>query len=180
MIVLIDQDGVLADFEQGFLDAWRSRYPDRPFIPPADRTTFYIRDQYPAKFHADVMGIIESPGYYRNLPIVPGAKTAVEAMCAAGHQVYICTSPRSNHRNCVEEKYDWVLQHLGPELLQRLVLTRDKTLVKGDILIDDRPEIGGQLKPEWRQVLFATPANAHIKDLPRISWADWQSVIRKG
>jgi len=31
--VLVDMDGVLTDFESGFLDRWRELYADRIFIP---------------------------------------------------------------------------------------------------------------------------------------------------
>src|SRR5271169_8367 len=31
-VVLVDQDGVLADFEQGLLDAFRASHPGAPFI----------------------------------------------------------------------------------------------------------------------------------------------------
>lgn len=34
-------------------------------------------------------------------------------------------------------------KHLGQEFLEQIVLTRDKTVVSGDLLIDDRPDITG-------------------------------------
>ena len=34
-------------------------------------------------------------------------------------------------------------EHLGSEFTKRVILTRDKTLVRGDVLIDDKPTIGG-------------------------------------
>ena len=47
MIILIDQDGPLADFEKGFLDAWRAQFPNEHFVPLHRRRTFYVRDDYP-------------------------------------------------------------------------------------------------------------------------------------
>jgi 5' nucleotidase, deoxy (Pyrimidine), cytosolic type C protein (NT5C) len=40
-------------------------------------------------------------------------------------------------------QYEWVKQHLGKSALRRVILTCDKTLVNGDLLIDDRPAIKG-------------------------------------
>ena len=49
-VVLVDQDGVLADFEQGLLDAFRASHPGAPFIALADRRGFYAREQYPPEW----------------------------------------------------------------------------------------------------------------------------------
>lgn len=44
--VLVDMDGVLADFEGGFLKKYRARYPDDPHIPLEDRRGFWVSTQY--------------------------------------------------------------------------------------------------------------------------------------
>lgn len=44
--VLVDMDGVLADFEGGFLKKFRARYPDTPYITLEDRRGFWVSEQY--------------------------------------------------------------------------------------------------------------------------------------
>lgn len=44
--VLVDMDGVLADFEGGFLKKYRARYPDDPYISQEDRRGFWVSAQY--------------------------------------------------------------------------------------------------------------------------------------
>lgn len=44
--VLVDMDGVLADFEGGFLRRYRSRYPTEPYIALDDRRGFWVSSQY--------------------------------------------------------------------------------------------------------------------------------------
>lgn len=44
--VLVDMDGVLADFEGGFLKKYRARYPDEPYISLDDRRGFWVSTQY--------------------------------------------------------------------------------------------------------------------------------------
>lgn len=41
-------------------------------------------------------------------------------------------------------QYAWVEKHFGPDFLEQVVLTRDKTVVSADLLIDDRPDITGK------------------------------------
>lgn len=40
-------------------------------------------------------------------------------------------------------QYRWVEKHLGPQFVERIILTRDKTVVLGDLLIDDKDSIQG-------------------------------------
>lgn len=44
--VLVDMDGVLADFEGGFLKKYRARYPEDPHITLDDRRGFWVSTQY--------------------------------------------------------------------------------------------------------------------------------------
>lgn len=44
--VLVDMDGVLADFEGGFLKKYRARYPNDPYISLEDRKGFWVSAQY--------------------------------------------------------------------------------------------------------------------------------------
>lgn len=47
-------------------------------------------------------------------------------------------------RVCVRVQYAWVEKHLGYDFLEQVILTRDKTLISGDVLIDDKPDILGE------------------------------------
>lgn len=44
--VLLDMDGVLADFEGGFLKKYRERYPNEPYISLEERRGFWVSTQY--------------------------------------------------------------------------------------------------------------------------------------
>ena len=128
-MVLVDQDGVLADFERGLLDAFRARHPGAPFVALADRREFYAREQYPPEWAEAIDAIIHTEGFYRNLPAIEDAPAALEEMLEVGHVVFLCTSPVISSRWCVPEKLAWVEHHLGLAWLRRTVITPDKTLV---------------------------------------------------
>lgn len=51
--VLVDMDGVLADFEGGFLEKYRTRYPEEPYISMDDRRGFWVSAQY-GKLRSDL------------------------------------------------------------------------------------------------------------------------------
>ncbi|MVW71995.1 5'-3'-deoxyribonucleotidase [Bordetella sp. 15P40C-2] len=177
MLILLDQDGVLADFEHAFLAIWKERHPDIPPVEFADRKSFHILEDYPAELRPLATAIYTEPGFIRNLPPVPGALDAVRELLAMGMDIRICTSPLTQFENCVLEKYLWVEKHLGREATQRIVMTRDKTLVHGDLLIDDKPEIVGAVRPRWKHIVYDAPYNRQITDRPRLTWDKWRNVL---
>jgi len=40
-------------------------------------------------------------------------------------------------------QFAWVKQHLGAEWMKRIIITCDKTLIHGDLLIDDKHAVTG-------------------------------------
>lgn len=46
--VLVDMDGVLADFEAGLLRGFLQRFPGEPHVPLEERRGFFAREQYRA------------------------------------------------------------------------------------------------------------------------------------
>lgn len=179
MIVLVDMDGVLADFEKGYLDAWKRQHPDKPAIQPEDRNTFYIVNQYPKDLRPLVWDILLAPGFFAALEPVEGAIAAVHEMDALGPEVFICSSPLIPNKTGASEKYAWVQQHLGVDWARRLILTSDKTLVHGDYLIDDRPEVDGSQTPTWTHILFDRPYNRANGQLQRLTWSNWKDILLK-
>ncbi len=176
--ILVDQDGVLADFENGFLNAWKQKFPERPFVPIEERKTFSIRRDYPEEYSEDIYKIYTAKGFIENLPLIPGAIEAIRQMQKAGHFIKICTSPLSRYDNCVTEKFAWVERHFGIEWTKNIIIAKDKTQIRGDFLIDDKPEITGDMNPIWEQIVFDQPYNKHITKKRRlISWDNWQTVL---
>lgn len=177
MIILLDQDGVLADFEEGFRRVWHARMGHEfPALLPTARKSFYIDDDYPAHHTPTVEQIMTAQGFYRDLPVIPGALEAIRALQALGHQIAICTSPHSANRFCVQEKLEWVEEHLGSDFVRKVIIAKDKTLVHGDVLIDDRPEVTGICQPTWQHVLYDQPYN-RLSTAPRLTWNNWQTVL---
>lgn len=176
MRILIDMDGVIADFENTFIARWIRLHPDKEYIPIYRRNTHRIIDQYPTELKSLVEEIYLQPGFFRSLLPISNGLDALKEMLELGHDVFICSSPLEIFRNCVLEKYEWVKDQLGFDWTRRLILTKDKTLIQAEILIDDNPEVKGVTKPTWEQIYYDQPWNRNRVGR-RVTWDNWKEVI---
>jgi len=171
-IVLVDMDGVLVDWDAGFSKAWGGR-------SPIDRTKSYSMEAcVPDSFRDEAMRLYHSEGFFRGLPEMAGGCAALKALAAKGFRVFLCTAPVLSSTFCAQDKFEWVRAHLGPEWMSRIIMTTDKTTVRGDVLIDDKPKITGAHHPVWKQLLFDAPYNRNITDRPRLTqWGEVETML---
>lgn len=175
--ILFDQDGVLAHYTKAHLEAIAREFPELPRLCPEEANFFNTEEHFPKKYRTRIEALALRPGFFLNLEPIPGAIEAMQSLLSRGFDVRICTSPKKIFENCVAEKFAWVKRHLGPEFVERIVLTRDKTLVHGDVLVDDKPHITGVCTPVWKHILYDQPYNRHIIHQPRLTWANYQEVL---
>jgi len=141
-IIYIDMDGVLCDFE----GAKQVAILENPKL------------KYP---HSKI-------GFYRNLAPLPGALEAMKALHASStHMPYILTAPSIYNPACYTEKRLWVEDHLGFDMVSRLIISPDKSLLKGDILIDDNVARHGQDRFDGDFIHFGSA-----------KFPDWTSVLK--
>jgi 5'-nucleotidase len=191
--VLLDMDGVLVDWDAGFRREW-ARFGHDP--SKIDRKKSYaMEDCVAPELRSAAIAVMSQPGFFRDLPPMAGAVEAVEEMIERGFSVLICTSPLPSNPTCPQDKIAWVRKHLGHiefrdqhnnakklDAQDIIVMTRDKTFVMGDVLIDDKPLIQGCMRPTWEHIVFGAPYNELPSGDERLrfdDWSSWQGVLAK-
>ncbi len=178
MHILVDMDGVLAKFEPRLVSIWQQRYPAELLIPYEQRRRWDIIEDNPADYRDRLLEIFTAVGYYRTLDVVEGSQAALAELKQQGHHVTICTAPMPGIGSSLMEKHDWVIEHFGATLAKNMITTVDKTMIKGDILIDNKPEIKGfYKKPHWEHIVYDHPYNRHITGQRRITWDNWKEIL---
>ena len=178
-IVLIDMDGVLCQYDEKMLQIAHTRY-GLPLYTSEDIDSFHTEGIFPEEYHKRVDAIGDEEGFFESLEPFPGAIKAFHEIAALPDvRVFICTSPKSYYKNQFSaiEKLAWVSKFLGPKWTDKVIITRDKTLVSGDILIDDKPTVNGAMKPVWTHVHYDRPYNRETKNLRIVSWNRWEEVL---
>lgn len=164
-VVLVDMDSTVVNFDGAFLARWMRRHPESA---KEDAQLVYNRKQYelemnfPLEKRGEVLNTISLPGLYVGMAPYEGAVESLKWMVTKGYDVRLVTAPHPLcAATCAAEKYQWVADHLGADWQQRLILAQDKTHVKGNILIDDKPKVVGSARPLWKHVIFDQPWNSN-------------------
>lgn len=171
MRILVDMDEVIAGFLAGvdaILDGYDTSAPKMPRMVECRDWNMHL-GLTPVQ-STILSRAMSAPGLFLSLPPLEGAIEALHEMLEAGHDVRLVTSPMASNPTCASDKFAWVAKHLGTPWTHRLVITDDKTIIRGDVLFDDKGEITGSMKPEWQQILVDQPHNRYAsKPLPRIA-----------
>jgi 5'-nucleotidase len=136
--IYIDMDGVICDY----VTAYKQALIDNPNQP------------YPQS----------QAGFFLELLPLTGAIDCIQ-MLQKNYEVWILTSPSVYNISCYSEKAHWVRKYLGFEMQKRMIISTDKSLLKGHYLIDDQTT-NNQSKFEGKHIHFGTD-----------KFPDWESVI---
>ncbi len=170
-VILVDMDNTIADFESAMEAEIQTRHPEVKWV--RDREDQECPEEFEDKFRA----IMCEKGFFRSFKPLPGAVEALHKLQKMGHHVRLCTAPLREYQHCVPEKYAWVEEHLGRQWIRNIIITKDKTMVRGDYLVDDRDQTG-IMSPTWEQIVFDQPYNRKKNGRRIKSWDEFIPLLR--
>lgn len=137
--VYIDMDGVLCDFKKSY-ELEREKNPEQ----------LYPQSQY---------------GFFTELEPINKSIESVNLL-KEHFDVWILTRPSVYNINCYSEKAFWIKKYLGFEMQEKTILCSNKSLLKGEFLVDDQFE-HGQSEFEGEHLHFGSEM-----------FKDWSSVTK--
>jgi len=123
MILYIDMDGVIADFEKG--------------VKNIEPNMEWTKEEVDRVCEAN-------PHVFETLPWIEGAKEAIDVLKDYYTDIYFLSTPMCNIPESYTGKRKWIQKYFGEWADKRLILTHRKDLCIGDILIDDRLKNGSE------------------------------------
>lgn len=181
LVVAFDLDGVVVDWYGEVL----RHLPPEIHIPHDGIKTFYVEENYPEEHRAIIKDTIKRQGFYDAMKPMAGAiDTMNRIFDDERYHPFLCSSPEtdSNHQSCWSEKARWVSRYLGERWLDRLMLVKDKSLAKADIIVDDKPEMFGHYLENdgvaWRRFVFSHNYNLGTQGV-RVGWDNMEEELAK-
>lgn len=167
-LILCDVDQVVADLHRVWLRLYNADYNDTLTVHELvdwDMTKF-VKPECGKK----IEDYLYEPGLYDYVPMIPDADWGVDRLRTAGHRVVFVTSDPSGGKS---GKIDWLKRHRLVSSQNDWIIAHDKSMIHGDILIDDSPRNILLCANGVRPIVFDWPWNRHIMNCPRVfSWTE--------
>ena len=174
MTILVDMDDTIEQLLRAWLPAINRKFGRS--VEYDDIKTWNMCDAYPGLSIEEIYAVTTEKGFWKTVLPMPGAPEALERLIGAGHEVYIVTA---TPYDAVRDKLDDVLFRWFPYLTwKQVILTANKQLVRGDVLIDDGVHNleGG----DYVRILMTAPHNraydAAANGMLRVN--DWAEIER--
>lgn len=172
--ILVDVDGVVADTHKSWLEMYNQDYDDD--LKVEEVTKWALHEFVKPECGRDIYKYLENPDFYDNTPMIDGALAGVRYLREIGHRVIFVSA------GFFESKVRWLgrmgfLQEfpypndVRPSTATDVILCNDKSLIRGDYLIDDRH--ANVLNFHSTGILFNQPWNSEILYDNRVyTWID--------
>lgn len=165
--IAIDMDEVMVDTLGKRLALYRAKFGEE--VPLAGLAGVKFHEAVAEERRASVEGHLRTPGFFRDLPLMPEAAEVIAALMER-YEVFITTAAME-FPNSFTEKYEWIREHLPFFPDSHIVFCGDKSIIQADYLIDDTPHHFSRFVGQG--ILFSAPRNAGDTRYPRVdSWAD--------
>jgi len=132
MIILCDVDGVVADLLSEWVRRYNAKYDDD--LSPEDITEWDMHRNVKPECGTDIHNFLRMPNLYSMVEPIPGALEGIQELRRRGHRVVFVTAAVVGS---MDQKARWLKRHGFLTDLNDLIVAQDKSLVQGQVLIDD-------------------------------------------
>jgi 5'(3')-deoxyribonucleotidase len=171
LTIIVDLDSTLNNFDEALAAEYSKRTGNN--ITAKDFVEWDLEPQ----FGKTIMDIFHEPGFFLSLDPLPNSVAVVNDWIELGHKVVVATTPPRNSVTAGWEKRKWTAQHFPMIKQQNIVLVEQKSLLLGDVLIDDKMQNCLDFLPR----LSLLRLRAHnINDIRwrdgLFQWSDWNDL----
>ncbi len=178
MRVLLDVDELCADFVGAYLALVKEHTGteySRTMITDWDlKKCLSLSDSVQAAVDNDM----RAPGFCEAIAVIPEAVEAVNEL-RKHYDVVFVTSPLDGSTTWCGERIAWLQTHFDAHLAD-IVLTVDKHLIKGHVLVDDKPANVQKYNSCGVGLLWNATHNQRAEGLTRITgWGELLDTLHK-
>lgn len=182
MIIHLDMDGVITDFYSGFINSLQARKIKYKGALDWNLTSCIDENISKTEKQRIVHRIMCHSAFWRTLEPISGAIDSINILLKdKRHTLFITTSPYMSYPGSVSDKISWVRDFIPNFPINNMNFLVNKWLVRGDVLVDDKPKNIYQWKGK-HAICFRQPWNEEVTvktDKYSYIWkvADWNSLL---
>ena len=173
----MDVDGIVADFVGRTIELLPDVFPSgRDSI-----TSWSLYDGLSPENQKRCQDTWHSKGFCMSLPVLPGSQNAVDRISMEADIIWV-TSPLTKGHHWVREREMWLERYFAA-LPGEIVFAHDKSLVSGNLLVDDRSlnlQAWVERNPGGMGVLWDSPWNSldSVNGVDMVRASGWGDVLR--
>lgn len=179
-IICVDMDEVIADALSEHLLRYNRQFKTN--ITPQDLHGQWIWDYVPHDHQHVLWEYMISEDFFSSLDVLPDAQRVI-AKLQKRYSVYIATAAMEVPSS-FNAKFKWLAEHFPFVPATHIVFCGDKSILRGDYLIDDNPrqlrlfESAREGEARREGILFSAPANALVEGFRRVNnWLDVEKMF---
>ena len=173
-LVLVDCDGVLADFCGTIISAVNNKITYQQVRQLGDWDIVKLFNQEEIKRYN---AILSEDSFWRYLPVFPASIEGIEKLRSKDCEVVFVTAPWNGCKTWADARKSWLKYYFSTKD-DEVIITSRKDLVFGNVFIDDRVSMVEKWKERWKHydsslaILCETNTNFKSDLYPRIQTRD--------
>lgn len=173
MTVIIDVDNIIGNLCEAVLSVYNEDSGDN--LTCEDIKSYYIENFVKEQYKDNFFHYFLDRRVWKRMKYVKGCQEYIAKLFNAGHDIYFCT--KTEMKNAA--KKESYLQRTFPyiNIRKKLIICPDKTMVRGDVLIDDcSANFGGQ----DYSIVLDYPWNTDFKenDIDKFRAFNWEEIYK--
>jgi len=169
MRILVDMDEVLADAIGQFINWYERDFGVRYKREQLEGTR--LAHVVPEEHREKVIGYPHQPGFFRDMAVIEDSQMVLEEL-SKRHEIYIA-SAAMEFKHSLYDKYEWLDEHFPFIHWKRRILCGDKSVLRGDVLIDDHDFNLSVFT--GRPIMFSAPHNVQFTQYERLK--NWKEAL---
>lgn len=171
--LILDMDDVLADTSAKILAVFNERNGLQ-----LDKNYFEDKNFYElvhsGQYHSYRDALYE-PGFFRDIAVFEDAVEVVKAL-QEKYEIFV-VSAATEFPNSLGEKIEWLAEHFPFVTWQNIVFCGDKSIVHGDIMIDDHARNFTHF--QGRKLLYHSLHNTQVQGYERVkTWKEIYEILK--
>lgn len=162
--ILLDMDDVVNDFLGALIKEYNEEHGTsikKRDIKDWDLTKSEVLDA------ADAIRLFQEKGFFLSIPPKASSIEAINKMIASTkYDIYIVTACGSVEE--YREKQEWLKKYIPQFNLQRLIMCTEKSIIRGDVLVDDKVQNLVECSPYMRTLLYDVSTNHGKRGFKRV------------
>jgi 5'(3')-deoxyribonucleotidase len=164
--LLVDMDGVLADIYAQYLKFEAAESGMK-------RSLESLRGRSESEVFINIRKYLFSKGFFRDTPVIQGSYNGIKKLNSQ-YELFVVSSA-TEFPQSLSEKMEWLEEHFPFLTWQQMVFCGSKSVIQGDIMIDDHFKNLDNFK--GKTILFTQPHNYGLPDKKHTRVNSWEEIL---